>query len=308
MRQQLAPFLLEKRGPEEGWTSEGRRVKPFVDRAIQGLARLVRSTYVQWDLCSRRGLLQALDPRVKLLFLVACVVLVSLKKEPSAQGLLAALLLLLALLSRVSLPALYGRVLALGLVFGLLVSLPSALSIFTPGEVVVPILAPPQDGRILWFSARGEIGLTREGLLGVATLTSRVVNSLSVTFLVLYTTSFTEIVRGLKLFRVPDAMVMVILLTYKHLFVLVRLVEEMHLARKARLAGEDSRSDISRWAAGRMSMLFLRTQMRCEDINKGMLARGFSGSIEVSGLRRLSSRDLLAGAVLGLAAVFLWLV
>jgi ABC-type multidrug transport system fused ATPase/permease subunit len=108
-------------------------------------------------------------------------------------------------------------------------------------------------------------------------LTSRVVNSLSVTFLVLYTTSFTEIVRGLKLFRVPDAMVMVILLTYKYLFVLVRLVEEMHLARKARLAGEESRSDTTRWAAGRMGMLFLRTQMRCEDINKGMLARGFSG-------------------------------
>jgi hypothetical protein len=88
------------------------------------------------------GLLQALDPRVKLLFLVGCVVLVSLKKEPLAQGLIAALLLLLALLSRVSLPALYGRVLALGLIFGVLVSLPSALSIFTPGEVLVPILAP----------------------------------------------------------------------------------------------------------------------------------------------------------------------
>ncbi len=308
MRQKIAPFLLEQRAPEEIPAPGGRRSSPFLDRAIRGLSRFIHTTYLQWDLCSRRGLLQGIDPRVKLLFLLGCVVLISLKKGLVAQGLVAILLLSLAILSRLSLPALYGRVLALGFVFGLLVSMPSSVSLVTPGEMVLPLFTPSGDGRFLWFQVSGNIGLTREGLLGVATVTSRIVNSITVTFLVLHTTPFTGIVRGLKPFRVPDAMLMVILLTYKYLFVLVRTVEEMHLARKARLAGDACPWETRRWAAGRLAILFTRTQLRCQEINKAMLARGFSGTVEVSGLGRLTHRDRLAMGMCAVALAVLWLV
>lgn len=308
MRRKIAPFLLEERPRGETSTWGGRQHSAFMDRAIRGLSGFIGTTYVQWDLCSRRGLLQGIDPRVKLLFLIGCVVLISLKRGPLGQGLLAGLLLSMAILSRVSLLALYGRVLALGFVFGFLVTMPSSLNIVTPGEVVLPLLTPSDDGRILWFPASGGIGLTREGLSGVATVTSRVLNSITATFLVLYTTPFAGVVRGLKLFRVPDAMLMVILLTYKYLFVLVRMVEEMHLARKARLTGDASPWETRRWAAGRMAMLFRRTQLRCDEIHKGMVARGFSGTVEVSGFPRLTMRDWLALSIFTLVAVALSVV
>lgn len=303
MRRTIAPFLLKEPPREEESSRGGRRGGAFLDRAIRGLSRFVGTAYVQWDLSSRRGLLQGLDPRLKLLFLVGCVVLISIKRGLLGQGLVAGLFLSLAILSRLNLLALYGRVLALGFVFGFLVTIPSSLNVVTPGEMILPLFAPSEEGRILWLPASEGIGLTREGLWGVATVTSRVVNSITATFLVLYTTPFAGIVRGLKLFRVPDAMLMVIWLTYKYLFVLVRIVEEMHLARKARLAVDAGPWETRRWAANRMAMLFRKTQMRCDEIHKGMVARGFSGTIEVRGLGRFTARDWLAAGILVLAAV-----
>ena len=51
----------------------------------------------------------------------------------------------------------------------------------------------------------------------------------------------------------------------------------MHLARKSRLAGVEKRSEAGKWVAGRMALLFTKTQLRCEEIYRAMRGEAFPG-------------------------------
>ena len=308
MKERIPPFLLGRPAAAVEAVRGRRRSTPFLERAAGHLSGLIRNAYAQWDLASRVGLFQRLDARVKVLFLAAMVVLISFKRDLVSEIVVGIFLLVLVVAARIGVVRLYRSVLLLGFFFGFLVTLPSALNLVAPGEVLVPILRLPRPYDFLSYHIPETIGVTREGLTGVFMITLRVVNSLTTTFLVLHTTPFNELIRALRVFRVPDTMLMVFALTYKYLFVFVRTTEEMHLARKARVAGTVRGSDNRRWLAGRMAFVFRKTQLKCEEVFKAMLGRGFSGRIQVHGFRPMTRLDWTVGAALALAAAGLFLM
>ena len=120
-------------------------------------------------------------------------------------------------------------------------------------------------------------------------------NSLTLTFLLLFTTAFTDIIKALKTYRVPDTVLLIITLTYKYMLTFARTIEDIHLAKKSRMAGSVSGAEMRRWLAGRMAFLFRKSQMRFEEVYKAMQGRGFSGTIEVYAFRKLSNLDWVAG-------------
>ncbi len=202
----------------------------------------------------------------------------------------------------------YKRVLFLGFFFGFLVALPASLNIITNGTVVVPIITLPRAYDFWVYRIPMNIGFTSEGLHGVAVLTLRVVNSVSLSLLVLYTTPFHEVIKALKLLRVPDTFLMVINLTYKYIFIFAKTIEDMHLAKKSRMVGDTSDSEARRWVAGRIALVFKKTQLRCEDIFRAMVSRGFSGEVKMYGFRKLAARDYIAGFLFltaGVAAIWM---
>ena len=75
----IPAFLLERAKDAPAGT-RGKVGRSFLDKGISHLGNVIKTSYVQWELASREGLFQGLDARVKLLFLVSFVVLVSLKK------------------------------------------------------------------------------------------------------------------------------------------------------------------------------------------------------------------------------------
>jgi energy-coupling factor transporter transmembrane protein EcfT len=81
----------------------------------------------------------------------------------------------------------------------------------------------------------------------------------------------------------------------------------MHLAKKSRLAGGVGGAEARRWVAGRIGMIFKKTQMRCEEIFKAMLSRGYSGEVKLAGSRRMRGSDYAYGAAL-LCAAALFLI
>jgi len=277
-----------------------------LDKALVGLCGFLRRLYIQWDLAARDGLLQRCDPRLKLLLLLGSVALVSVKQTLLAQALVGAFLLGVTLLSRIPLREVQGRAFIMAALFGLLLPAPSALNLVAPGEVILPLFQLDGATRLLWFQPPDTVGFTREGVLGVAILASRIMNSLSVTFLVLSATPVADMVRALKHFRVPETLVWVVLLTYRYLFLLVNLVEQMHRARAARLIKGTSSAETRIWAAHRMAFLFQRTQLRCEEMFRAMQSRGFSGSLRVEPLGAMAPRDLagmgLMAGLMGLTA------
>lgn len=139
-------------------------------------------------------------------------------------------------------------------------------------------------------------------------LTSRVMNSLALSFFVLYTTPFPEIIKALKVLKIPDGFLMIITLSYKYMFIFAKTVEDMHLAKKSRLAGQVSNAEARRWIAGRLAFIFKKTRLRCEEIFKAMLGRGFSDNIKIYGVRKLHARDWVTGITFFFVGVlFLWM-
>jgi len=308
MKEQIPRFLLTPSSSDFNGL-EGKSLKaPFLEKGIHRLAEMITTAYSQWEFASRQGFFQKLDSRIKVLFLVCFIIIVSLKKDIGSEILIGAFILLLALLSRLDLPRFYKRILLLGSIFGFLMALPSVLNLFREGELILTILRFPGPYRFWIYDIPDRIGITREGLHGMVMLTLRVVNSLSITFLVLYTTSFAEIVKALKIFRLPDPFLIILSLAYKYLFLFGRTVEEIHLAKKSRLLKELSRREARQWIAGRMAFMFKKTRLRAEEVFKAMLCRGFSDSIKIPETSKLKKRDWAVGTALLLAGgLLLWI-
>lgn len=280
----------------------------FIDDGISHLGRIIKTGYVQWELASKDGFLQRLDARIKVLFLIFFIIIVSLKEEIVPEIAIAFFIFGLAAMSRLNLLSLYRKVFLLVFIFGFLIALPSAFNIITKGEVILPVFHLPKSYDFWIYHVPETIGITKEGISGVAMLMLRVLNSVSLSFLILYTTPFSEIIRALKIFRVPDAILMIITLTYKYIFIFAKTVEDMHLAKKSRMLDEVANTEARKWIAGRIAFMFKKTQQRCEDIFKAMLARGFSDTIKLYGFRKMDSMDWIAGFFLFFAGViFLWI-
>jgi len=308
MTNKIPPFLLEKPSPEPFTRSEGVLKVPFIEKGIHHLADVIKTAHIQWETAAKDDFLQKLDARVKVLFLLFYVVIVSLKREIAVQVIIGVFVFVLASISRLNVIALYKRVLFWGFIFGFLVALPSAFNVITPGEIVLPLFRLSKNYSLWIYQIPKEIGITKQGVDGVLMLTSRVMNSLALSLLVTYTTPFPEIIRAVRLLKVPDSFLIIVTLSYKYIFIFAKTVEDMHLAKKSRLAGHVSNAEARRWIAGRFAFLFRKTQLRCEEIFKAMVGRGFSDNIRIYGFRRLNLRDWFTAIALGLiGALLLWI-
>lgn len=69
------------------------------------------------------------------------------------------------------------------------------------------------------------------------------------------------------------------------------------------MAGSVSNGEARRWIAGRIVFLFRKTQLRCEEIFKAMLSRGFSEETKICGTAKLRAGEWITGAVLFLTGI-----
>jgi len=304
------PEFLLTRGAPPGASApasgaSGRSVGTrFLDEGLKHLASVLRTAMIQGETSRIDGLLQGVDARVKVFCALVFLIAVSVRQSLTALLAVLGCCLLLAILSRVGL--IYARRVALlAFIFGFALAAPSALNLFVDGTVVYPLLHLKAAHSFWIYRIPQTIGITREGLLGTARLTLRVADSLAISLLVLYTTPFPEIMRALKILRVPDTFLMVVTLSYKYMFIFAQTVEEMHFAKRSRLAGGVDAAAARGWVVGRIGLLFRKTQLRCEEIYKAMLARGFSGEVRLAAPGRLRGKDYLWGVGLIAAAAVL---
>ena len=307
MESKIPSFLLDKPASVGFTQGKGRLKTSFLEKGMHHLADVIKSGYIQWETASMNGFFQSVDARIKVVFLLVYVIIVSLKRDVAPQLYIGGFVFILVLISRLNVFSFYKKVILLGFFFGFLIALPSAFNVITKGEVVLSLFHFSKDYQFWIYHIPSEIGVTREGLNVVAMLTLRVANSLSLAFLVLHTTPFPDIIKALKILKVPDGFLMVITLAYKYIFIFAKTVEDMHLAKKSRLARQVNSADARSWVAGRMGFVFKKTRLRCEEIFKAMLGRGFSEDIKLYESRKLGARDFITGGLLlMIGGLFLW--
>lgn len=306
MGNDIPSFLLNPASSASLKRGGGKINLSYLDKGIESFADVLNEGYTQWELSSKKGFLHELDARIKIVFWLLFIVVISLKKEIMPESCIFLTVFVLAMLSRINLVNFYKKIFFLGFVFGFLIALPSTLNVITPGKVLIPVITFSKPYDFWVYHIPQAIGITSEGISVVTMLTLRVLNSLSISFLMLYTTPFSEIVKALKVLKVPDAFLIIISLAYKYIFIFAHIVSDMHLAKKSRLTGAVKRTEMRGWIAGRVAFIFRKTQLKCDEVFKAMVGRGFSGEIKLYHYQKIRSKDWIVGSFMfALILIFL---
>ncbi|HUO37982.1 MAG TPA: cobalt ECF transporter T component CbiQ, partial [Mycobacterium sp.] len=204
-----------------------RRKGSYLEKTLTAGADVLRQVIFSDDLSSRPGLLQRLDPRVKILALFGLLVVGAFLRSIAALLVLYAATLVLAACSGLPVGFFIKRVWLFVPIFTGIVLIPATLSIVTPGQVIVT----------LWHWHGQAEGITRQGLMSALLVVCRVAASISLVVLVTLTTPWTRLLAALRTLGVPRMFILVIGMAYRYLFLLLATVTDMYQARTARTVG-----------------------------------------------------------------------
>ena len=296
----LPDFLLSKEEYHES-SSFRRTSTAFIDKTIQKLARLVQLSHQQLHLTQRNSFLSKIAIRTRLLVFLYFILLISFLKPIRSEIIIGIVILAMHIIINNNFIKVYKRIILFTFLFGFLIALPSALNLINKGEVVFPMIRLSNSYDFWIYHIPQDIGFTEEGLRGMYLLTLRVFNSISISFLLINTTSLNDIMKGLKMFRIPDSLLMIITLAYLYIFILANSVAESYLAMKSRIIGHMDNKDVQQLIAGRITHIFKMSRRHFEKTFQAMLARGYTGEVVFYQEEKLVLRDYL---ILGSALLF----
>jgi cobalt/nickel transport system permease protein len=267
-------------------THKGRKKKPdFVARTIAGVSGAIERTIFTEEHARRDGLLQRLDPRVKVVLFVGAVLVTVLSRHVGILLALYALTLVLAALSNIPMTVMVKRLL-LGIpLFAGIVYIPALFLV--PGPTAIPL---PSIGPI-------DLSISTNALWGFATFVTRVTTSVSFGVLLVMTTRWADLLKALRILRVPEIFVVVLGMTYRYIFLFLRSVQNLFLARSSRTVADTSDQEQRHWVGSTAGMMLSKSMKMSNDVYKAMVARGFSGDVRTLTTFSMRDEDWLFAAV-----------
>ena len=281
----------------------GKRKKgSFVAKTLDGASGLLRQAMFSDEVAKQPGLLQRVDPRVKLVTLVGLLIVTAFLRSVPILMAMYAVTLVLAAASQLSLGFFVKRVWLFIPIFTGIVVLPATLNVITAGHIVVPLGT--------WFGH--QLGITSQGLHAAAIIVIRVATSISLVVLLTLTTPWSRLLAALRALFIPKMFVLVLGMAYRYLFHLLGSVSDMYQARRSRTVGADT--DVAsgrKFVAASAGALFGKAHAMSEEVYLAMIARGYNGDIRTLRRTRLGWVDaawtfaciLIAVAILGVERV-----
>ena len=256
-----------------------------IESTLQSFTRALSKALISEHAATQAGLLQKLDPRVRLVGVLTLVVAVVLSRRLVVMAALLLLAALIAVASRISVPALAKRVWLIIFGFTGLIAAPALFA--TPGDPVF---------RLPLFS----ISITAQGLRAAAALILRVETAATLTTVLVLSTPLTQVLRALRSLRLPEEVVTMLAMTHRYVFLLIETAGHMFVSRQSRTVGVLSGAEQRRMAARTAGVLLSKSIELTHEVYVSMLSRGFSGEVRLLSDSRMQPRDYW-----GLAVFFL---
>jgi cobalt/nickel transport system permease protein len=268
------------------------RVKSsFLEKTVASFHSFSERTLLAEETADRSGPLQRMDPRVKVAGFAAWILAaVALHKLEFSVALLTASILL-ALWTCSAARAAFVRVWLGVLAFTGSVALPALF--LTPGEQITSL--PLVD----W-------SISGPGFTAAAFLILRAETTATLLLILVLTTPWQRLLRAFRLFRVPVTVVAILEMTYRYVFVFLRMAQNMFEARRARLLAPLDEETQRTSAAAISAALLGRTFSLSSEVHSAMQARGFRGDIRLLddlAMRRADWLQLAAMFTLAVLAV-----
>jgi len=257
-----------------------------IGKTVRGFTEALAQTLESEESARRRGLLQALDPRVKLVGLLGLVVAAALSRRPAVMAGLFALGVVLAVASRLSLWSLAKRVWLVAFGFTFMIAAPALF--LTPGEVVY---------RFGWLA------ITAQGMRSALVLVARVETAVTLSTLLALTTPWMHLLKALRTLRVPVEVIMLLAMTHRYVVLLTETANAMFEARQSRVVGRLKGHEQRRLMVNTGGVLLSKTLEMGNQVSMAMLARGFRGEVRLLHEFRLRGWDYLAISGFAVAVV-----
>jgi cobalt/nickel transport system permease protein len=264
-----------------------RKDHNVLEHTLQKISETLERSLFAEEIIGRPGLLQSLDPRVKILATLALLIGVSFSHSLIVIAAIYLLALLLAWRSAIPTSTFITRVwLALPLFTGLVV-LPALF--ITPGPV--------------WLLLPLGLVITRTGATTVLFILLRVSTSVSLTLLLILTTPWNVVLSALSILRVPDVFILILGMTYRYIYLLLRTANDMFLSRQSRMVGRLGGAEQRRILAATSATLLNKSLTMSSEVYLAMLSRGFTGAVVTLKPFKMQQRDWSWAAFFALVTV-----
>jgi len=241
--------------------SRSRSRSGFIERMLVDINNTLEQSIFAEKIARQKGLLQALDARLKVISMVMLLFAVSLSHQLAVITALYVCALILAAVSAVPLVFFIKRVWVFIPFFTAVVALPALF--ITPG----PILVDLPLGMMI----------TRTGAVSALFLLLRVGTSVSFTVLFVLSTPWNSVLKALGVIRVPDVIVLVLGMTYRYIHLLLHTANDMFLSRKSRILRRMSRAEERRLMAATSGTLLWKSLQMSSEVYLAMESRGYRG-------------------------------
>ena len=289
------PAFLFRTFEDNGETGKVRKSSfSFLDKTILSSARAIKSIYLQAENAAKNNLIYNIHPYIKLFSLIYLAVIISIARDLKAQIMATALILIFYIIARLKISQVYRKIFLLAFVFGFIVVFPASLNIITPGKIILNLITFNRPLHFWIYHIPQHVGFTLEGFQVVSLVFLRVLNSISVAMLIMYTTSFPSFIKSFKIIGVPDTFLMIISLAYKFIFILSRTIEETYFALKSRLLGNINNNNIRKLIGGRIFFVFKKSMVIYENTYYAMVSRGYQGKVMLHSQKQLTYKDFIA--------------
>ena len=278
----MIPDWMEKNPGYADLAVSGRRSHSFLGKSIRHMKKTISEELVTEYYARSRGLLQGIDPRVKLISAVSLIILAGITRSISVLLGLWAITILLMFCSGLPVFTLQKRIWGLLPLFSLLVALPGMFNLITDGSPWLVLHLPDS------------IFITKQGLLAGIFLFLRVGISVSLGVLLTITTPINKLLKSLRIIGVPVLFVMIIEMSYRYLSMLLNISIEMFEARHVRTVGKISPGTQRVQLGSSIAALFARSMAVSEEVYQAMTARCYTGEAVIADNMKLGRFDLAA--------------
>lgn len=265
----------------------------FIERTLTTFVRKAERALFAEQIAKTDGFLQSLDPRIKIVGLLALIVDVTLARNIFTILFIFAFAILLTLLSNIPIKVLAARAWLGAFTFTGLIALP--VIFITPGEAIlrVPLLN--------WI-------ISAQGVTSALYLLTRVETTVTLSLLLILSTLWTQVLKALRVLRVPIVFVVILGMTYRYLFVILETARDMFEARRSRLVGRLTPRESRRLASSSIGVLLSKSFYLNTEVYQAMQSRGFRGEVYTLDEFEMRPKDWLVFAGFLLIAIFaLWL-
>ncbi len=279
----------------------------FISKTLTETTKAIEYSVFANQYAEKKGFLQSLDPRVKLVTFLVLLIVIGLSHRLDILFALYGGTLVLAIVSRVPLGFFLKRVWLFIPLFTGFIVLPAILNIVTPGKplyTIITFITPHTFGP---FHIPQQITITEPGVLGAMILIMRVAASVSLAILLVVTTEWIRLLKALYVLKTPEIIIMILAMTYRYIYLFLKTVEGMLLAKKSREISDLKLKEEHGWIASRLGVLVGKSYRLSNDVHMAMTARGWTGNPRLMTDFSMGRMDVL-WVVITLTVIISWIL